>query len=251
MNPVVSFIVATHHRPNHLARAIASLSILGPLVEVIVVADEGSNESRNVAAERLRATDTFVSRPGMRGPAESRNIGVGFARGDWICFLDDDDSVAPNYLDLIRPHLHGGDIIYSNFEKVHDNEDLTFSPKARMFIGAKSITGLEIANFIPIGSFFVPRHIASSVSFDPHLPAFEDWDYLLQLRRQSAFRHVKIRGFRYHQSGGPSRNKASRRDRCIDFLSIYHRHPASSEEIERGRREKLDKIDYLNSLRWD
>ena len=248
MNPVVSFIVATHHRPNHLARAIASLIDLGPLVEIIVVADEGSIESRNVAAERLRATDTFVSRHGMRGPAESRNIGVGLARGDWICFLDDDDSVAPDYIDLIRPHLHGIDIVYSNFEKMHDNDDLTYSRKARMFIAAKSIDDLEVGNFIPIGSFFVPRLMAQRVSFDPLLPAYEDWDYLLQLRRISGFRHVKVKGFRYHQSKRASRSSSTKADACADIIAIYRRHPPSREDIYQRRRLRLEKLNYLEAL---
>ena len=249
MAPIVSFVLVTHNRPQHLARAIRSVVAQGEDVEIVVVADEGKQETRVAAAKELRASDIFISRPGMKGPAESRNMGVRFARGSWICFLDDDDTVESGYISQIKPHLDDAMVTYCNFEKFADEDDLTYSRKARMFIAAKPIHDLEVGNFIPVGSFFVPRHIALCVSFDPLLPAYEDWDYLLQLHKISGFRHARVKGFRYHQSKRLSRSNSRKADVCADLISIYRRHPASSEDIYQLRRLRLESLNYVEVLR--
>ena len=41
--------------------------------------------------------------------AEARNKGAEAATGDWLCFLDADDSLAPGYLEAMRAALPSGD----------------------------------------------------------------------------------------------------------------------------------------------
>src|ERR1700733_11200218 len=83
--PFFSVVIATHGRANLLLRSIRSL-ICQPFddYEIIVVSDEGSDATYDVARENLRAQDVFVKRNGNSGPARSRNIGIDMSRGRYL-----------------------------------------------------------------------------------------------------------------------------------------------------------------------
>ena len=59
------------------------------------------------------SSDKFLA--GGKSVGQKRNDLVQSATGDYLCFLDDDDEVAPNYVEtLVRAMAHGSDIITFN-----------------------------------------------------------------------------------------------------------------------------------------
>lgn len=110
MSELVSVIIPTYNRPLFLERAINSvLNQSYKNIEIVVVDDNGNNiVSRN---ETKLIMNTFVKKSNVKyimneknvGGAESRNIGVKSAGGQFISFLDDDDMYDENkILEQIR-----------------------------------------------------------------------------------------------------------------------------------------------------
>ncbi len=97
-----SVIVPTYNRPKELGDCLASLlaQTVAPL-EVIVV-DDGALPDHPLEREFRDAGIGYVflkkDRPGL---TESRNAGIAVARGEVICFLDDDVILFPDYLEQI------------------------------------------------------------------------------------------------------------------------------------------------------
>lgn len=97
----VSVIIPTWNRGYIIEKTIAS--VLSQTIEdlEVLVCDDGSTDDTE---ERVRNIDddrvVFVS--GTRGgrPAIPRNIGLRYARGEWIAFLDSDDEWFPEKLEL-------------------------------------------------------------------------------------------------------------------------------------------------------
>jgi len=103
--PTFSIIIATRNRPQLLRAALASvLSQTEPDREIIIVND-GSDSAHHEAYARLlseAATDTrtgttirvfnLLPRPHGHGPSYALNYGVSQAIGDFVGFLDDDDT---------------------------------------------------------------------------------------------------------------------------------------------------------------
>jgi glycosyltransferase involved in cell wall biosynthesis len=91
---MLSIVIPTHNRPDHLERCLAALrSEIGPAEDAeIIVADDGSapEAQRHVrelcSAFRARA----VLLPVNRGMATARNAGYAASSGAWIAFIDDD-----------------------------------------------------------------------------------------------------------------------------------------------------------------
>lgn len=97
----VSVIIAAHNRPDLLAEGVASVSRQTyPVYETIVV-DDGSTPPLDLAA--LQVVGGQIVRierhEKPRRTAGSKNTGIQSATGDLITFLDDDDLLAPTYVE--------------------------------------------------------------------------------------------------------------------------------------------------------
>lgn len=100
--PAISVVIATHNRPDALARCLASLrrqTLAADAFEVLVV-DDGSP-----SPVCLRAGDTprhtVLRRQAQQGPASARNHGLRIAKGHVIAFVDDDCEAEAGWLEAL------------------------------------------------------------------------------------------------------------------------------------------------------
>jgi glycosyltransferase involved in cell wall biosynthesis len=88
----LTIVIPTRNRPHELEAAVESaLRQVGRNVEVIVVDDGSDRPVRLPSDSQLRCIRLDRS----RGVAHARNTGLAAARGQWISFLDDDDTLLP------------------------------------------------------------------------------------------------------------------------------------------------------------
>lgn len=71
-----------------------------PQTEIIVV-ENGSTEDMSF----LDQYDAIVIHEKQRGVNHARNVALDLCKGDYICFVDNDDMVMPNYLDTIYKNI--------------------------------------------------------------------------------------------------------------------------------------------------
>ena len=114
---------------------------------------------------------------GLIPVGEKRNILISKASGEYICFIDDDDFISDNYLNLILQHLE---------------KDILMIRIAHLVNGVKSkpiqtslyIDHLETSDFIFRANHFhlcpVKKEIANWVKF-PQINFAEDLDYSQRL----------------------------------------------------------------------
>lgn len=75
-------------------------------IEAILVDDHGGDDSISLARMHLAAYDgpkvfRFVETPVNGGPGAARNYGIIQATGDYVCFLDSDDTLDPDFCGLL------------------------------------------------------------------------------------------------------------------------------------------------------
>jgi glycosyltransferase involved in cell wall biosynthesis len=92
--PLVSVVIPTYNRAHYLPEAIDSvLAQSYPDVEIIVV-DDGSTDHTAQVMERYIGKVTY-QRKQNGGVASARNLGLQFAHGEFVAFLDSDDICLP------------------------------------------------------------------------------------------------------------------------------------------------------------
>lgn len=105
-SPSITFIVPTVGRPTLGPLMDQLRAELGPLDQVVVVAD-----GRVLAARGCTNGDPrmeYHEFPGGRRGNPGRDFGMSRARGDWLMFVDDDDLLAPGAVSELRKVLASG-----------------------------------------------------------------------------------------------------------------------------------------------
>jgi len=246
-HPVISVVITTHNRPSLLARSIASVRAQDMAdVEILVCADESSAATGLAAINALGPRDAFLSLPRYRGPAQTRNIGANLSRGQWVCFLDDDDSYAPGYFSQALPLLQQAEnaVHYFDYQRITEQrtdqatQEMT---RTRVATGMYRVEQLMVGNFIPNNACFVPALLAKSHAFDAQLQSHEDWEYLIGLSHKTNFVHHALDGALVHADDQLSRNTGAQQSRNIvyDYLSIYRKWPSRSPEVRAARHQVM------------
>lgn len=117
-SPTVSIIIPAYNASEFIGDALESVfSQTYARYEVIVVND-GSKDSDQLrlVLDQFRSRMTYLEQQN-RGPSAARNAGIETARGEFLAFLDSDDSWLPNYLEEQINFLEGQhhyDMVYSD-----------------------------------------------------------------------------------------------------------------------------------------
>ncbi|GAB4213380.1 MAG: glycosyltransferase family A protein [Synechococcales cyanobacterium] len=101
MTDLISVILPTYNRANHVERSIASVvAQTYPHWELIIVDDGSQDETFAVVKPWITSSHAmvYVYQPNQ-GAGLARNTGLRLARGNYIAFIDSDDQYLPEHLE--------------------------------------------------------------------------------------------------------------------------------------------------------
>jgi glycosyltransferase involved in cell wall biosynthesis len=186
---LVSIVIPTYKRLPELKLAVASaLAQTYENIEVIVVSDGPDAEVR-AAVEGTHPKLRYCELAVNSGPAEARNEGVRFSRGEWLMFLDDDDTMLPEKVehqlklaDRANPqrmiscrtiYRHDGQDDVWPLRPIAENEDV-----ADYILLRPSLMGRP--GVLPVQTLLIHRSLLDKVPFTTHAD-HEDWAWLLEV----------------------------------------------------------------------
>ena len=207
--PLFSIVVPTHDRPTLLSQALKS--VLQQTVQdwECIVADDAGTRAVDVPIDaRIRV----VRLPVNQGAAAARKVGVDAALGSWVVFLDDDDELEPDRLELIASDLRGDIIVLSVGRQLNGN-----------------VYGSIADGFTPhLGTVAVRRDVF--VRFDATYRTCEDVDWWLRIARNASVATIAGNGYvvtrhdgARHLSGDAARLRDSRR-LLVDHADYFATH---------------------------
>lgn len=222
-NPRVSVIMPTCDRPQLLRRAVASvLAQTEQNLELIVINDGGTEVNSTLEAfndARIRLIDC-ASR---RGQSTARNTGLKAARGEYVAYLDDDDSYYPEHLATLLKAAQAGQAAYSDAWRVFRNKHGDETGRDMPFCLDFDRDLLLIANYIPLPCLLHARSLLeSSGLFDEELSVLEDWDLLIRLARCCDFVHVRTATAEYNKTVGLNSVTRRGQDTSLEATEIIH-----------------------------
>lgn len=228
--PKVSVIVRTRNRPDLLAEALASLAEGQYRRVEVVLVNDGGDPPALPADYPLPVVRIDLER--NRGRAGAAEAGIAAATGDFVAFLDDDDLAAPEHLATLAGMVQapGVRVAYTDAAvAVYELDDQGGGwlcrdrrlPYSRDF----DPDVLLVDNYIPFNTLLIDRRLfAEAGPFDPGLPFFEDWDYLIRLSALTSFHHARKVTCEYrHFRGGGHHVFGERPRERGDFLAVKAR----------------------------
>jgi LmbE family N-acetylglucosaminyl deacetylase len=235
--PRISVIVRTRDRPALLAEALDSLAAGSyRRAEVVLVNDGGAPPIVPDGPDGFPLPVVRVDLAESRGRAGAAEAGIAAATGDFIAFLDDDDLAAPEHLATLASLVSAAGVRVAYTDAAVALYELSGGeagagggwvcrerrlPYSRDF----DPDVLLVDNYIPFNTLLIERGLfAEAGPFDPTLPFFEDWDFLIRLAARTPFHHLRQVTCEYrHFRGGGHHIFGERPRERADFLEVKAR----------------------------
>jgi glycosyltransferase involved in cell wall biosynthesis len=198
--PLVSVIVIVYNGQETVCQAIDSALKQTYLEREIIVVDDGSTDS-SVALLRGYGRRIQLIQQKHRGISITRNTGLRAARGEYIAFLDQDDTWIPEKLQLqveILKKYPSVGLTCGNFEFINKKrEKLGSTPLSSNLRHSPSWEDLlkwNTSPLIPSFSLWRKELMTKSGGFDTDFitPGYEDRDFFLRLREITDFHYLDI-----------------------------------------------------------
>ena len=123
----VSIIIPIYNTGDKLVRCLES--VLNQTLddfECLMVDDGSTDQSPQVIDEFAAKNSRFIAIHKPNGGVSSaRNEGLKVAEGEWVVFLDSDDTIKPNHVEAMLSVVEDGiDIVFTGFEQIAEENKI-------------------------------------------------------------------------------------------------------------------------------
>lgn len=195
----VSIVIPAYNHGDFLPQAIDSLLAQNQSVEIIVLDDGSTDQTRNVLSAYSRRI-YWESQKNM-GQAATLNKGWSLAKGDILGYLSADDILGPQAVSKAVAALSmnpSAVAVYPDFNLIDPNSAVVRTVRAPDFEFHKALLGNEC---LPgPGAFFRRSALELAGGWNPAFRQMPDYDFWLRLAVHGEFIHLKevLASFRVH-----------------------------------------------------
>ncbi len=264
MSDSVSIIIPTINSEKYLEKCIDSVIAQKYADWELLIVDEASSDGTRDIAMSYAARDariSFTDSPG-KGVSAARNHGIGIARGKYICFLDSDDTLDPDFLTVLLKLSNetDADISQSSFYYSYDDGKLTENNEAvsgvfgdRESIMYAFLTGMIGQINIASWGKLYKAELLKDIRFDEELRIQEDAFFnFLCCQKASVVACTDLPLYRYFQNPASVMNRPFNGSKMQYFI-VFDRELKACSESEKLttlilRRKLLTALDLTGEI---
>lgn len=210
----VSIIMPVYNAANYLSTTLDSVAAQTFTdYELIAINDGSQDTSQRILESYLSQIPQLkIINQSNSGVSSTRNKGIELANGKYICFLDADDYLSPNYLSILYEHAENyqSDIICCSYYTFSGNKEI------RCEILCNSTRYVTFADLRALGHATSPCTklykreliIKSGVQFNPKSTYGEDYFFnwkLYILTENTYFIDIPLYGYRQSANGATTK----------------------------------------------
>lgn len=227
-NELISVVIPAFNAGRFLAETIQS--VLGQTHECleVIVVDDGSKDNTQQVVEGIRRSDTrirLITQPNS-GVSVARNAGASVSRGAFIAFLDADDTLAPNSLQLKLEKLVSDaslGLVHCDYQEM-DAESRRYGPTHSFLKEGHVLDELllldEGTSFFSLSSCLMRMEIFKRAgAFDRELSNCADHEFLFRVAKLCRVGRAPHLGFYYriHPNNMHSNIKLLEKDLVVAY----------------------------------
>lgn len=187
---MITLIVPFYNEEQHLSRSIRSiLQQTFADYEVLLVDDFSTDGSYAMAELLTQGDERFrLIRNEQKGLYHARNKALAAARGEYICFLDADDELLPDYLSALYEDIRqtNADLVVQGFSRINNTQqDILFVSTPGFYdltMSAQSaFTSFDVSSFGNVFAKLYRRSIIQDhhLGFSPYVYMCEDMYFVV------------------------------------------------------------------------
>lgn len=150
-----------------------------------IVDDGSTSRETRMLLEQLSALTPRISVQfaEQRGISAATNQALEAARGDFVCFLDHDDLLAPEALDLVVEAFDQGfDVVYSDEDKLEEKKRKLLEAFYKPDWSPEYFRGVMYVGHL----LSLRREVAQKVRFDSGFDGIQDYEFMLRVSETGA-----------------------------------------------------------------
>lgn len=124
--PLISIIVPVYQVKDYISECVESLLAQTYTNLEILLVDDGSTDGSGEICDRYAERDSRVRvvHQEKQGPSVARNVGLDSAKGEYVAFVDSDDVVLPDFIEVLYRLVkeYQADIAACNYVRCHTDE---------------------------------------------------------------------------------------------------------------------------------
>ena len=195
-NPMFSIVVPTRNRSKLLSRCIDSILNQDYESFELLIVDDGSTDDTRQVLENI--TDDRIQRfyldHGERSRA--RNIGIEKSKGEYVCFVDDDDEITSDYLlEFSKIQNPQKAILRCGFLKRENGKD--YKKPLHKESHGHPVTFFAY-HMCGVGTLAIPREYLDDDRFAEAFPHWQDTHLFLRLLAKYPFLQLPNYSYVYH-----------------------------------------------------
>lgn len=265
----ISVIVAVYNSEKTIIPCIESLLAQSyEKYEIVLVDDASKDSSLEICRSYSNKFESIitVSNSKNRGVSETRNIGIDISSGKYICFVDSDDSVEPDYLEKLyiaikeyNTQLSVCGFTYYNYIDNTKEEYIWNRNKEKELVSLSQ--GFDLYGAMYLNALWNKMFIAKSIKeknirFDTALSMGEDTRFTLEYIKNNKISSVVVLSvplYNYNRFGNTSLMSNFYKQSINDFLYNMELLYEIVKQYNSDASEKYDKVvnDFKNSLKYD
>lgn len=239
MSPNFSIIIPTFNRASSLQRAIKSVQAQTTENWELIIVDDGSvDETKTEIQKFLKDPRIKYFFQSNQGVSVARNNGVKNASGEYIIFLDSDDTIFPNLLNsLLTVGYKEYDLICWEVLKVIDGKESLWKPEKL----SKIYNGLKVS-FLSGSICYRKCLFLKMGGYDPLMSFGENYELGLRISQIDDLR-IKIidKVFLKYEICSKTRISNSLENRLQSYLHQYYKH----RELYKKNPKENSEMNYL------
>lgn len=232
--PVVSIVIPTKDRVAILASSVESVLAQTYAAWQLLIVDDGSRDgtAEMLAPYLADPRIELLTHPESRGVAAARNTGLDAATGEYIAYLDSDNTWRPDYVELMVRFMlqEGHRAAYAMSALVEEGGEERVLYRGMPFSGA----ALKERNFIDCIVLMHERALLDVVgTFDESLRRNVDWDLFIRLAEETDFGFLPVIATEYDV--WETRTQRITTDEAVSYRFLVGQRALIDWEVERGR----------------
>ncbi len=192
---LVSVIIPTYNRVHLIAEAIKSVKAQSYSPIQIIVADDGSGDETAQKVAEFESVEYYYQE--NKGQAAARNLGLSYAKGEYIASLDSDDVWHEDFLKVAVESLqqHQADFVFLNWRETSDNKEFHDSEQLSriwqkyldningdwLLLNAKEVRELFIRTCPAPSSALLIRRSSFISKWNEEMRIADDWFLILEM----------------------------------------------------------------------
>ncbi len=118
---MISVIIPTYNVEKYIESCLKSIITSTYQNFEIIIIDDGSTDRTIEKIREIHDSRIKVYKQLRRGPGSARNFGISLAKGEYIFFVDGDDTINKDTLEILQNNIQDCDIAIGNYKIVYDD----------------------------------------------------------------------------------------------------------------------------------